>query len=249
MDNKQPDRSMGDTWLDNILGPQDPVQEIGPDELAVQSAGLIHPADVELEKIVSETKESDWTEKTQVVNLSGVETELPQEQFRDQEYREVFGEEDSLSQVFEPENPPAPLPQPPEEFYMDSYEDYPEPEEEEPEEEDDLPPLPKGRPAMKKGYGLLGIPHILATVVWLVLTISIGVSLGRIIWVCAADMLAFGRTEERTVSITISDTDTIDDIAQMLKAKGLIRYPGLFKVFVDIKDAEEEIGAGRSSKT
>ena len=51
----------------------------------------------------------------------------------------------------------------------------------------------KGRPRRRKGAGLLGIPHMLATVVWLLLILAIGVSMGRFLWVCASDVLAFGR--------------------------------------------------------
>ncbi|WP_428048299.1 hypothetical protein, partial [Candidatus Proelusimicrobium excrementi] len=45
-----------ENWLDNILGTQDTAKELGPDELAVQAAGLTHPDVLELEKILSE----DW---------------------------------------------------------------------------------------------------------------------------------------------------------------------------------------------
>lgn len=104
-------------------------------------------------------------------------------------------------------------------------------------------PARKGRPKRKKGDGLLGIPHLLATFVWLAIIVMIGVSLGRMVWVCAADVLAFGR-ESKEVTVTISKTDTIDDIAQTLKDKGLIRYPGLFKIYSDLSGAEEDIFPG-----
>ena len=61
-------------------------------------------------------------------------------------------------------------------------------------------PIRKGRPKRKKGAGLLGIPHMLATVVWLLLILAIGVSMGRFLWVCASDVLAFGR-EEKIVTV------------------------------------------------
>ena len=47
---------------------------------------------------------------------------------------------------------------------------------------------------------MLGIPNILATGVWVALTILIGVTLGRIVWVCASEILAFGR-EDKVVTI------------------------------------------------
>lgn len=101
----------------------------------------------------------------------------------------------------------------------------------------------KGRPRHKKGDGLLGIPHLLATAVWLAIIVMIGVSLGRMIWVCAADVLAFGR-DNQSVTVTIEKGATIEDIAQTLKDKGLIRYPGLFKIYSDLSGAEEEIVPG-----
>ena len=43
-----------ENWLDDILGASETPKELGPDELAVQAAGLTHPDDLELEKILSE---------------------------------------------------------------------------------------------------------------------------------------------------------------------------------------------------
>lgn len=101
----------------------------------------------------------------------------------------------------------------------------------------------KGRPKRKKGQGLLGIPQILATVVWLVLIVAIGVTAGRMIWICAADVLAFGR-EDRDVTITIYETDTMDQIVDKLHSSGLIRYKGLFNLYASISHAEEDIQPG-----
>lgn len=107
------------------------------------------------------------------------------------------------------------------------------------------PPRPtrKGRPKRKKGYGLLGIPHLIATAVWLVIILAVGVSLGRMLWVCAADVLAFGR-EDKVVSITIDTDDSIEDIANKLHAAGLVRYPGLFELYAGLAVDEGEIASG-----
>ena len=104
-------------------------------------------------------------------------------------------------------------------------------------------PTRKGRPRRPKGYGLLGIPHMLATVVWLLLIVAIGVSMGRMLWVCAADVLAFGR-EEKIVTISITTNDTMESIAQKLQNAGLVRYPELFLLYADLTDAEEKITTG-----
>ena len=145
------------------------------------------------------------------------------EEFLDADFRDAFGDGEELKKVFEE---PAEEAQPV--------------QEEAPAEEK---PRRKGRPARKRGYGLLGIPHILATAVWLAIILWVGVSLGRVIWVCATDVLAFGR-EEQIVSVTVEETDTLDDIAQKLQSAGLIRYPELFKAYGTLTDAREDISAG-----
>ena len=104
-------------------------------------------------------------------------------------------------------------------------------------------PVRKGRPKRKKGEGLLGIPNILVTFVWLALILAIGVTAGRMLWVCAADVLAFGR-EDRVVTITIYESDAMDDIIEKLYSNGLIRYRSLFQLYASISDAEEDIQPG-----
>lgn len=104
-------------------------------------------------------------------------------------------------------------------------------------------PVRKGRPKRKKGYGFFGIPHLLATAVWLVIILAIGTTLGRFLWVCAADVLAFGR-ESNKVSVTITTNDTIEDIAQKLHDAGLVRYPQLFELYAGIAVDEGDIIPG-----
>ena len=118
-----------------------------------------------------------------------------------------------------------------------------EPEEDPYEPEHHDRPAHKGRPKRRKGSGLFGIPHLIATVIWLVIIVAIGVSLGRMIWVCAADVLAFGR-EEQLVTVTITSDDDIESIADKLHEAGLIRYPGLFKIYADLAVDEGDITTG-----
>ena len=101
----------------------------------------------------------------------------------------------------------------------------------------------KGRPKRKKGEGLWGIPSILATFVWLALIVVIGVTAGRMLWICAADVLAFGR-EDKVVTVTVYEADTMEDIIDKLHAGGLIRYKSLFSLYANISDAEEDIKPG-----
>lgn len=225
MDNeKYPDNPREENWLDEILEPQEFDEELGPDEHAVSSAGLTHPADAEVDRIIEETRDAAWSDETpEPSNPPDAEAYFPEPP------EEEVPTEDGAP--FFPEDVPA-------EEAGFSGQEVPE---DAPEEEPT--PARKRRPHRKKGYGLLGIPHLAATVIWLLLILAVGVSLGRTIWVCAADMLAFGR-EKNEVVFTVRTTDDLDTIAENLKEAGLIRYPELFKMFVGLKHAEDEITSG-----
>ena len=113
----------------------------------------------------------------------------------------------------------------------------------------------KVRPKFKKGYGLLGIPHVAATVIWLMIIVVIGLTIGNTLWVCITDLMAFGKPD-RSITITITPEDVktdeagkktvnIDAIAKKLKDAGLIKYPEVFKFFAaDLTDKYLDIDAG-----
>jgi len=104
-------------------------------------------------------------------------------------------------------------------------------------------PVRKGRPKRKKGEFLFGIPQIAVTCVWLAIILVTGLTLGRMMWICAADVLAFGR-EDKMVTITVYESDTMEDIIEKLHKAELIRYPGLFKIYADLAVDEGEIKPG-----
>ena len=104
-------------------------------------------------------------------------------------------------------------------------------------------PSAKRRPKRKKDYNFFGLPQILATAVWLAMILFIGVTLGRFMWVCAADVLAFGR-DDKEVTVEISEEDDMNAIIAKLQDKGLIRYPWLFQLYADLSHAEEDIELG-----
>lgn len=101
----------------------------------------------------------------------------------------------------------------------------------------------KGRPKRKKGYGLFGLPHLVSTAIWLVLILVIGVTAGRMLWLCATDVLAFGR-EPITATVVISEEDTMADVGKKLQDAGLIRFSGLFEFYADLTNAQEDIRPG-----
>lgn len=154
--------------------------------------------------------------------------------------------------VDEPEFPeePAPLPaeDPIDQAFQDDGQDFESMFQKPAAETEKKQPLQhsvenKGRPKRKKGEGLFGIPSILVTFVWLALILIIGVTAGRMLWICAADVLAFGR-EDKVVTVTVYESDTMEDIINKLHDGGLIRYKSLFHFYADISDAEEDIKPG-----
>lgn len=101
----------------------------------------------------------------------------------------------------------------------------------------------KVRPRRKKGYGLLGLPHIASIAIWAALVIFMGVSLGRLLWLCATDILGFGK-HEQVITITITANDDVPSIAQKLHHAGLIKYPGLFEIYAELTGGREDISNG-----
>lgn len=254
-DKKLPEFPDDDKWLEELLSTPELGAQIGADEQAVSAAGLTDPSDLELEKIIQETLSENWGVEQEQTHLPESKVSTPEEDvtpepapqttdptpppsvpsvFLDDEFRDTFGEGEILDQIFSDQ----PLPEPKAEDPVAPPEPEPEPKQKEAED-----PLEKGRPKKRPGYGLLGLPHIAATVIWLAIIIAIGVSVGRMAWLCVADVLAFGRGP-RSVTLTIEQTDTIDDIAQKLKDAELISYPELFKLYADLSGAMEDIRPG-----
>ncbi len=197
---KKDPAKMVDTWLNEILDrldleqtpEQTGGQEIGTDEQAVASAGLTHPDDMELERIVQETLAENWGD-----TFAEDKPVFPGDANGNQESQDLQEEEDEV-----------------EESINEAF-------------------IKKLRPKGKKGSGLFGIPHLISTAIWLCIIVAVGVSIGRLIWVCAADLLALGKTGQE-ITITVEETDDLDAISEKLQKAGMIRYPGLFKLFADL---------------
>lgn len=80
-------------------------------------------------------------------------------------------------------------------------------------------------------------------ILYFAITIAVGIGLGLFGWECAQDVLALGQ-EDRETSVSILAEDSIDDIADKLYAKGLIRHRWLFKIYCDVSNADEKIDPG-----
>ena len=238
--------------FENVLQDPELDQEIVADEMALRDSGLINPADLELESILAEDWDSVPDQEIPETTLEDAlnqflygdedETPIPEEPRQDDP---VFTEEAMITETFT-EDVTSPAAET-DVVYMDTEEEETAMQqvEEEPVSEEDVneQPLPKGRPKWKKGSGLLGIPHIISTAIWLAITLAIGISLGRVLWVCCADVMAFGKPQV-TGYITVTEEDDIESISQKLADANLIRYPGLFQKFAEITGKDERINEG-----
>ena len=105
-----------------------------------------------------------------------------------------------------------------------------------PAEPGSVPTGKKSRPARKKGYGLFAIPHLASALIWLSITVIIGVTLGRAFWAVCTDLMAFGKESVRiTITITEEDLNDPEAIAKKLGDAGLVKYPDLFELFYRFK--------------
>lgn len=222
---KDPD-TLVQGWLDEIMRKLDipEAPDLGADEQAVASAGLTHPDDLELEKIVQETLAENWGEE--------FAQETPVQEDTENSTRFFVP-----PQPQEPENeiPAEPTSEEPvlteteaEDVDMKVVETA-EPEAEEAQE--DVSQKPKNM--KKKRPFLFGIPALLATAIWLVVIVVIGLSAGRALWAGASDLLALGKKPQE-ITLTIAEDDDLSDVANKLEKAGMIEYPSLFKAFAKL---------------
>lgn len=224
-----------DSWFDNLLNPNGAEKEIEADEHAVSGSGLSSIADMELEKILTESaaENYDSVAEDDLLASEPLETELPEEPMEEPspEAAEEMSAEDAAAPCNEEE---APTPD-----EAEASEEAAEEVTEETDENAPGKPPRKVRPRRKKGYGLFGLPHLAATFIWLAIAVTIGISFGRLLWVCASDVLAFGR-EDQKISITITENDDLDSIIDKLYNAGLIKYRQLFRLYADLAKLEEK---------
>ena len=190
------------------------VQEEAP--IVTADTAVLSEIQAAVESIIAQEEAAEASESAPEEILSE-ETLLPEEPKNDP-VRDAFGDNEGFEEMFNAKAPEKPAP---------SHER----------------PVRKGRPKRRKGEFLFGIPQIAVTCVWLAIILVTGLTLGRMLWVCAADVLAFGR-EDKMVTVTVYESDTMEDIIEKLHNAELIRYPGLFKLYADLAVDEGEIQPG-----
>ena len=72
---------------------------------------------------------------------------------------------------------------------------------------------------------------IVFRVVWITMVILVSILFGEYLMIGINDLLAVGREEEKSVSVTISPDDDIDKITDMLYDKGIIKNKLFFKLY------------------
>lgn len=220
MDNKNttPSNQEDAAWLDELLK----TANYGDDAISQTQTPDAYD-ELDLEKILQEVNAGKWdNEPTPQAETQPAYIEanvIPPEEF------------EFPSDVFDEDAPAAEDP-----------EDHEQPSEEEEEFEDSDR---KVRPKRKNVYGLFGLPHLISTAIWVLIIVATGLSLGRLLWMCATDVLAFGREDRvTTITITASDAGNIDAITDKLYNAGLIKYKQLFKVYAALSSADEKISVG-----
>ncbi len=215
-----------DALLQEILASSDDATQVLPDKNALKAAGLISSKNTEPDNTGSE-------------GTPGKDTD---EFFVDPDFLDAFGDKAELEQIFSstPE-PSAPVEETEGLVPMGAKTQEIDPPRKENVQEE--PPVQKKHPKKNNPYGMFGIPHFLSTIIWLILVVCIGAGIGRLVWDCATDVLAFGR-EDKAVTITITANDDLDSLTDKLETTGLITKPGLFKLYAKLSHTMQKVGPG-----
>ena len=228
MDNEN--KNTGSDWLDEMLGTANTPKELGPDEMAVAAAGLTHPDDAELEKIIQETMAENWGDEPAAAPEAAAPSRPEKPVQRAAETRAAAPKKSAKRS-----NPTRRMP-----VHSDVMQVV---EDDTPAESDQQGFFARMRNPGSKAYGLWGIPHIVSSLIWLAVIVAIGVSVGRLGWLCATDVLALGKAPMEVI-LTIEPDEDIESVAQKLKDAGLIEYPKLFILFTEFTGKCENMLSG-----
>lgn len=81
------------------------------------------------------------------------------------------------------------------------------------------------------------------TLIYTFVVLAFSIALAILMWYAADDVLALTKPDN-VITITVSEEDTLEDVAQNLKDHGLVRYRFLFVLYGKFSHAEDKIGAG-----
>lgn len=107
----------------------------------------------------------------------------------------------------------------------------------------ETPPSPQPEQGGKQKAPLTFAESLLAVLVYVAGVLLASFLIATLGWRWANDVLSLNKPP-KTVSVTIAKDDTIEDVAQTLKADGLIEYPTLFKAFAALTGKTSQITTG-----
>ncbi len=81
------------------------------------------------------------------------------------------------------------------------------------------------------------------TVAYMLAVLLVSVAIATVMWFAADDVLALTKADN-TVTVTISEGDTLEEIAANLQEHGLVNYKLLFILYGKFSNAESKISAG-----
>lgn len=94
-----------------------------------------------------------------------------------------------------------------------------------------------------RGAGLLGLPHFVCTLVLIGMILAVGFTLAMTAWTCADDLMALTKPDQE-VSVTIQESDSMEQITKKLVDAGLVRYDWLFNAYAKLSHARQKISNG-----
>ncbi len=108
--------------------------------------------------------------------------------------------------------------------------------------EDSVKPSKKGK---KKGSGAGSntLMSIVKAIVYIVFVGVVSIFLAIAIITVANDVFAFVKSDE-PVEITLNENTTLDELADLLHDKGVIKYPEIFKLYAKYKKDDQKYIAG-----
>ena len=87
------------------------------------------------------------------------------------------------------------------------------------------------------------LPSGVRALIYVVCVLIASAGIGYFAWICADDVLALTK-ENRTVVVTIAETDTFETVTQKLKESGLIEYPWLFRFYCWFSKSQDKMDPG-----
>ena len=79
--------------------------------------------------------------------------------------------------------------------------------------------------------------RVIFRVIWITMVLFVSIMIGEYLMVGVNDMLAVGREEEHTVSVTIPKNASLDQITDILIKNNVIKNEGFFKLFATVTKA------------